>query len=50
MVRRAQGCPECRQRMWDRDGALERDRANKGLSITAESVKLKEDTYLRIPY
>lgn len=50
MVRRAQGCLECRQRMGDWDGALEKDRANKNLFITAESMKLKENTRLRIPY
>lgn len=49
MVHRAQGCPGCGQRMWDRDGTLEMDRENKGLFITAESMELKEDTSLRIP-
>lgn len=50
MVRRAQGYPECAGRTWDRDGTLEMDRENKDLFITAESVKLKEDTSFRIPY
>lgn len=50
MVRRAQGCPECGRRTGDRDGALEMDRENKDLFITAESMKLKEDTSFRIPY
>lgn len=31
MVHRAQGCPGCVRRMWDRDGTLEMDRENKGL-------------------